>query len=92
MAGNRLSEQVWQKTLLPGTDAQTDVLYQDNHLAYDALNRLRVLYNDQANVSIRCDRVDNRSRIKANVLGGGGGAAKSSAIEYTSSTRWRAGY
>jgi hypothetical protein len=40
------SEQLWQKTLLAGTDAQTDVLYQDNHLAYDALNRLRVAGTD----------------------------------------------
>ena len=68
LAGNRLSEQLWQKTLLDGTDAQTDVLYQDNHLAYDALNRLRVVYNDQANVAIHYDRVGNRSRIETNVF------------------------
>ena len=68
LAGNRLSEQVSQKTLLAGTDAQTDVLYQDNHLAYDALNRLRVVGNDQANVSIHYDRVGNRSRIETNVF------------------------
>ena len=68
LAGNRLSEQLWQKTLLPGTDAQTDVLYQDNHLTYDALNRLRVAGNDQANVSIHYDRVGNRSRIETNVF------------------------
>ena len=68
LAGNRLSEQVWQKTLLAGTDAQTDVLYQDNHLAYDALNRLRVAGNNEANVSIHYDRVGNRSRIETNVF------------------------
>ena len=68
LAGNRLSEQVWQKTLLPGTDAQTDVLYQDNHLAYDALNRLRVAGNNEANVSIHYDRLGNRSRIETNVF------------------------
>ena len=54
--------------MLPGTDVQTDVLYQDNHLAYDALNRLRVVYNDQANVAIHYDRVGNRSRIETNVF------------------------
>ena len=53
---------------LPGTDAQTDVLYQDNHLAYDALNRLRVAGNNEANVSIHYDRVGNRSRIETNVF------------------------
>ena len=75
LAGNRLSEQVSQKTLLAGTDAQTDVLYQDNHLAYDALNRLRVVYNDQANVSIHYDRVGNRSRIETDLFLLPGGSA-----------------
>ncbi len=37
LAGNRVREQLLQKTLLPGTDAQTDVLYQDNHVVYKAL-------------------------------------------------------
>ena len=75
LAGNRLSEQLWQKTLLDGTDAQTDVLYQDNHLAYDALNRLRVVGNDQANVSIHYDRVGNRSRIETDLFLLPGGSA-----------------
>jgi YD repeat-containing protein len=68
LSGNRVREQLWQKTLLAGTDAQTDVLYQDNHLAYDALNRLRVAGNNEANVSIHYDRVGNRSRIETNVF------------------------
>jgi YD repeat-containing protein len=50
LAGKRLRKQLWQKTLLAGTDAQTDVLYQDNHLAYDALNRLRVAGNNECPV------------------------------------------
>jgi hypothetical protein len=67
LAGNRLSEQLWQKTLLPGTDAQTDVLYQDNHLAYDALNRLRVA-RPNWQLDNRCWLLLNQSAIFQTLL------------------------
>lgn len=60
LAGNRLREY---------TKIGNDV-YQDNHMAYDALGRMRWVSDGRAMVNIEYDKVGNRTRINTHVLTG----------------------
>jgi len=58
LAGNRVRE--WF--------GQGGVVYKDNHIAYDALGRMRWVADGRAFVNIEYDKVGNRTRIKTHVL------------------------
>ncbi|MDQ0072702.1 YD repeat-containing protein [Variovorax boronicumulans] len=58
LAGNRVRE--WF--------GQGGVVYKDNHIAYDALGRMRWVADGRAYVNIEYDKVGNRTRIKTHVL------------------------
>lgn len=57
MAGNHVREKT----------TQAGVTYQDNHLAYDALGRLRDVADGRAHVTIDYDKVGNRTLITTHV-------------------------
>lgn len=46
---------------------QNGVVYQDNHLAYDALGNLRDVSDARAHVSMEYDKVGNRTRVSTSV-------------------------
>lgn len=46
------------------------MVYQDNHLAYDTLGRLRWVADSRAMVEMWYDRAGNRTRIKTHVING----------------------
>ncbi|SFQ11319.1 LysM peptidoglycan-binding domain-containing protein [Variovorax sp. 770b2] len=58
MAGNRVRE--WF--------AKGNVVYKDNHIAYDALGRMRWVADGRAYVNIEYDKVGNRTNIRTHVL------------------------
>ncbi|MDP9992345.1 YD repeat-containing protein [Variovorax boronicumulans] len=58
MAGNRVRE--WF--------AKGNVVYKDNHIAYDALGRMRWVADGRAYVNISYDKVGNRTNIRTHVL------------------------
>lgn len=60
LAGNRVRE----KTV------QAGVVYQNNFLAYDALNRLRDIADGDVHITIDYDKVGNRTHIGTHVLNG----------------------
>ncbi|MDB5874632.1 MAG: LysM peptidoglycan-binding protein [Ramlibacter sp.] len=57
-AGNRIRE----RTLQDG------VVFQDNHIAYDALGRMQWVADASAHVTIEYDKVGNRSHITTHVI------------------------
>lgn len=57
MAGNKVREQT----------TQSGITYQDNHLAYDALGRLRDVADGRAHITIDYDKVGNRTLITTHV-------------------------
>lgn len=81
LAGRKIRERV----------VQNGVTYQDNHLAYDALGRLRDVADARAHVSMDYDSVGNRTRVAStlNYLGTGGETAASSVrfFQYDSMNR-----
>ncbi|GKS92669.1 hypothetical protein AVTE2539_24910 [Acidovorax sp. SUPP2539] len=67
LAGNRVSEKMAQKTLL-SSGVLDNVVYQDNHLVYDAQNRLRAVFDSRADVRITYDLAGNRSQVTTHVI------------------------
>ncbi|WCM94103.1 LysM peptidoglycan-binding domain-containing protein [Acidovorax sp. NCPPB 2350] len=67
LAGNRTSERVEQKTLL-SSGVLENVVYQDNHLVYDAQRRLRAVFDGRADVRITYDLAGNRSQVTTHVI------------------------
>jgi len=65
--GNRVSEKMAQKTLL-SSGVLDNVVYQDNHLVYDAQNRLRAVFDSRADVRITYDLAGNRSQVTTHVI------------------------
>ena len=59
-AGNRVQESV----------TRGGVVYQDNHLAYDTLGRLRWVADSRAMVNMEYDKAGNRTRITTHVING----------------------
>lgn len=57
-AGNHVQE----------STTQNGVVYQDNHMAYDALGRLRWVGDSRAFVNMEYDAVGNRTRIQTHVI------------------------
>ncbi|MDA8521010.1 RHS repeat domain-containing protein [Acidovorax sp. NCPPB 4044] len=53
LAGNRVAEKLAQKTLL-SSGVLDNVVYQDNHLVYDAQHRLRAVFDGRADVLSAC--------------------------------------
>lgn len=73
LAGRRVRERV----------QQDGVVYQDNHLAYDALGNLRDVRDARAHVSMEYDKVGNRTRVSTSVgYQGTGGEAVSTSDRY----------
>jgi YD repeat-containing protein len=60
LAGNRVRE----------STTRAGVVYQDNHLAYDTLGRLRWVADSRAMVEMWYDQAGNRTRIKTSVING----------------------
>jgi YD repeat-containing protein len=60
LAGNRIREKTVQR----------GVVYQDNHLAYDTLGRLKWVADGRAFVTMDYDRVGNRTHIATHVTNG----------------------
>ncbi|WP_034393551.1 RHS repeat protein, partial [Delftia acidovorans] len=67
LAGNRLTEKLTQKTKL-ASGLIENVVYQDNHLFYDAQNRLRASFDGRTDVRISYDLAGNRSQVKTSVI------------------------
>ncbi|WP_198406337.1 LysM peptidoglycan-binding domain-containing protein [Delftia acidovorans] len=67
LAGNRLTEKLTQKTKL-ASGLIENVVYQDNHLFYDAQNRLRASFDGRSDVRISYDLSGNRSQVKTHVI------------------------
>ncbi|WP_062794176.1 LysM peptidoglycan-binding domain-containing protein [Delftia acidovorans] len=67
LAGNRLTEKLTQKTKL-SSGLIENVVYQDNHLFYDAQNRLRASFDGRTDVRISYDLAGNRSQVKTSVI------------------------
>jgi YD repeat-containing protein len=59
-AGHQVREQM----------SQNGTVYQDNHMAYDALGRLRWVNDTHAFVNIDYDRMGNRTHIQTHVING----------------------
>jgi YD repeat-containing protein len=64
---NRLTEKLTQKTKL-ASGLIENVVYQDNHLFYDAQNRLRASFDGRTDVRISYDLAGNRSQVKTSVI------------------------
>ncbi|MFG0787541.1 Ig-like domain repeat protein [Delftia tsuruhatensis] len=67
LAGNRLTEKLTQKTKL-ASGLIENVVYQDNHLFYDAQNRLRASFDGRSDVRISYDLSGNRSQVTTRVI------------------------
>ncbi|WP_289241151.1 LysM peptidoglycan-binding domain-containing protein [Delftia sp.] len=67
LAGNRLTEKLTQKTKL-ASGLIENVVYQDNHLFYDAQNRLRASFDGRTDVRISYDLAGNRSQVTTSVI------------------------
>ncbi|MDA8521012.1 Ig-like domain repeat protein [Acidovorax sp. NCPPB 4044] len=67
LAGNRVAEKLAQKTLL-SSGVLDNVVYQDNHLVYDAQHRLRAVFDGRADVRIAYDLAGNRSQVTSHVI------------------------
>ncbi|AVS67170.1 hypothetical protein C8245_17055 [Paracidovorax avenae] len=67
LAGNRVAEKMSQKTLLT-SGLLDDVVYQDNHLVYDAQHRLRAVFDGHSDVRITYDEVGNRRKVTTHVV------------------------
>jgi YD repeat-containing protein len=67
LAGNRLTEKLTQKTKL-ASGLIENVVYQDNHLFYDAQNRLRASFDGRTDVRISYDLAGNRNQVKTSVI------------------------
>jgi YD repeat-containing protein len=67
LAGNRLTEKLTQKTRL-ASGVIENVVYQDNHLFYDAQNRLRASFDGRVDVRISYDLSGNRNQVKTHVI------------------------
>ncbi|SFD93253.1 RHS repeat domain-containing protein [Paracidovorax konjaci] len=67
LAGNRVAEKLAQKTLL-SSGVLDNVVYQDNHLVYDAQHRLRAVFDGRADVRIAYDLAGNRSQVTTHVI------------------------
>ncbi|WP_167333665.1 LysM peptidoglycan-binding domain-containing protein [Paracidovorax oryzae] len=67
LGGNRVAEKMSQKTLLT-SGLLDDVVYQDNHLVYDAQHRLRAVFDGRSDVRITYDLAGNRSQVKTHVI------------------------
>ncbi|MES2937303.1 MAG: DUF2235 domain-containing protein [Pseudomonadota bacterium] len=66
LAGHRIRETTKQGDVI--NNVAQYVTYQDNHLAYDALGRLRWVGDGRAYVSMHYDKVGNRTRITTHVI------------------------
>ncbi|WP_417629440.1 LysM peptidoglycan-binding domain-containing protein [Paracidovorax cattleyae] len=62
-----MAEKMSQKTLLT-SGLLDDVVYQDNHLVYDAQHRLRAVFDGRSDVRITYDLAGNRSQVKTHVI------------------------
>lgn len=71
LAGHRLQEKT----------TQGGVVYQDNHLAYDALGRLRDIADERVHISIDYDKAGNRTHMQTHAYDGDTGG---------DSNRWNA--
>src|SRR5450830_292592 len=60
LSGNRIEEKT----------TQAGIVYQDNHIAYDALGRMRWVSDDRSYVNISYDAVGNRTQIQTHVING----------------------
>lgn len=60
LSGNRVQE----------STTRGGVVYQDNHLAYDTLGRLRWVADSRAMVNMEYDKAGNRTRIQTHVING----------------------
>lgn len=60
LAGHQVREQM----------SQGGVVYQDNHMAYDALGRLRWVNDTHAFINIAYDKMGNRTQIQTHVING----------------------
>ncbi|WP_415842322.1 LysM peptidoglycan-binding domain-containing protein, partial [Paracidovorax anthurii] len=67
LAGNRVGEKMAQKTML-SSGVLENVVYQDNHLVYDAQRRLRAVFDGRADVRITYDLAGNRSQVTTHVI------------------------
>ena len=67
LAGNRVAEKMSQKTLL-ASGLLDDVVYQDNHLVYDAQHRLRAVFDGRSDVRITYDLAGNRKQVTTHVI------------------------
>ncbi|WP_035227000.1 hypothetical protein, partial [Paracidovorax oryzae] len=67
LAGNRVAEKMSQKTLLT-SGLLDDVVYQGNHLVYDAQHRLRAVFDGRSDVRITYDLAGNRQEVKTHVV------------------------
>ena len=67
LAGNRVAEKMSQKTLL-ASGLLDDVVYQDNHLVYDAQHRLRAVFDGRSDVRITYDLAGNRQKVTTHVV------------------------
>lgn len=67
LAGNRLTEKLTQKTKL-SSGVIENVVYQDNHLFYDAQNRVRAIFDGRTDVRIGYDKAGNRSQVTTRVI------------------------
>jgi YD repeat-containing protein len=56
-----------QKTLL-ASGLLDDVVYQDNHLVYDAQHRLRAVFDGRSDVRITYDLAGNRKQVTTHVI------------------------
>ncbi|WP_230681381.1 hypothetical protein, partial [Paracidovorax cattleyae] len=62
-----MAEKMAQKTLLT-SGLLDDVVYQDNHLVYDAQHRLRAVFDGRSDVRITYDLAGNRWQVKTHVI------------------------
>ncbi|MDD5336393.1 MAG: hypothetical protein PHS32_21855 [Rhodoferax sp.] len=60
LSGHRIAEKT----------TQAGIVYQDNHMAYDALGRMRWVADGRSYVNISYDAVGNRTQIQTHVING----------------------
>ena len=56
-----------QKTTL-ANGLVDNVVYQDNHLHYDQMGRLRAVFDGRSDVRITYDKAGNRTQVKTKVI------------------------
>ena len=56
-----------QKTTL-ANGLVDNVVYQDNHLVYDKMGRLRAVFDGRTDVRITYDMAGNRTQVKTHVI------------------------